>query len=116
MKTAYKTLDGTRGSYGHGDYADYMPNGKRPGKWLPKVEPVLCESGYHVCDSPLDCLAHYGPDLYEVEVRGACEVGDDKQAWEQMRLVRWNPHWTDETLRIFAVDCARHVAHLTENP
>ena len=105
--TLYKTLDGTAGSYGNGDYSDYLPKGKRPGKWLPKVTPELCESGYHYCTDPLYCLSHYGPDLYEVEVRGKVVSGGDKCAAEQMRLVRRVDCWTDENLRLFAVDCAR---------
>jgi hypothetical protein len=105
----YKTLDGTAGSYGHGDYTGYLPRGKRPGKWLPKVEPELCESGYHGCDDVLDCFLHYGTDLYECEWRGATATvaGDDKRAVEQMRLLRKFPGWTEENLRLFAVDCAR---------
>src|SRR5574343_1805475 len=100
--TLYKTLDGTAGAYGHGDYTDYLPKGKRPGKWLPKVKPELCESGYHYCTNPLDCLSHYGPDLYDVEVRGTVVTGADKSAAEQMRLVRRVDCWTEENLRLFA--------------
>ena len=105
--TLYKTLKGTAGAYGHGDYSDYLPNGKHPGKWLPKVTPVLCVSGYHYCTDPLGCLTHYGPDLYEVEVRGEVVTGDDKSAAEQIRLMRRIEGWNDENLRLFAVDCAR---------
>lgn len=66
----YKTMNGTAGAYGHGDYSGYLPRGSRPGKWLPPVKPVLCESGYHSCEDPLGLLVHYGPELYAVEVRG----------------------------------------------
>jgi hypothetical protein len=103
----YKTLNGTAGSYGHGDYTGYLPNGKRPGKWLPKLKPELCESGYHGCDDVLDCLRHYGAHLYECEWRGATVAGDGKRAVEQMRFLRKFHGWTEENLRLFAVDCAR---------
>ena len=106
-----KIMDGVTGSYGHGDYAGYLPRGKRPGKWLPPVEPVLCKSGYHVCRDLREVLEHVGPDLFEVEVRGACEEGDDKACHEQIRLVRRVPEWTETTLRLWAVDCARLAAN-----
>jgi len=112
MTTIYKTLNGTRGAYGHGDYSKYMPHGKRPGKWLPKVTPVLCKSGYHGCRDLGEVLAHFGSELYEVEVRGACVEGDDKAAWEQMRLVRRVAEWNLTTRYLFNIDCARHVQDL----
>ena len=103
----YKTLDGATGAYGHGDYTGYLPHGKRPGKWLPKTKPVLCESGYHGCRDLTEVLDHFGPDLYEIEARGACDSGDDKAAWEQIRLLRRVPEWSEHNLRLFAVDCVR---------
>jgi len=112
--TLYKTLNGTVGSYGHGDYAEYLPHGKRPGKWLPKVHPVLCRSGYHVCRDMSEVLTHAGRDLWEVEVRGACDTGDDKASWEQMRLLRRVDGWNERNLRHFAVDCAESVLHLAQ--
>ena len=113
--TLYKTLNGTVGSYGHGDYAEYLPHGKRPGKWLPKVlHPVLCESGYHVCRDMSEVLTHAGRDLWEVEVRGSCDTGDDKASCEQMRLLRRVDGWNERNLRHFAVDCAESVLHLAQ--
>ena len=101
----YKTMDGTAGAYGHGCWD--LPKGDRPGKWMPKTKPVLCDSGYHYCRDLKDVLAHVGPELYEVEVRGVTIDGDDKAVAEQARLVRRIPEWNDETCRLFAVDCAR---------
>ena len=105
--TLYKTLNGNAGAYGHGDYTDYMPHGKRPGKWLPAMKPVLCESGYHYCRNLSEVIEHMAADLYEVEVRGEDIAGDDKGAAEQMRLLRRIPEWNETTARLFAVDCAR---------
>ena len=76
----YKTMNGTKGAYGFGDYEGYLPKGKRPGKWLPRQDPVLCKSGYHVCRDLGEVIEHIGQDLYEVEVKGACVEGDDKAA------------------------------------
>jgi len=57
-------------------------------------------------------LAHFGPELYEVEVRGACVEGHGKAAWEQMRLVRRVVEWNPTTRYLFNIDCARHVQDL----
>ena len=107
----YKTMDGTTGAYGHGEWD--LPRGKRPGKWMPKVMPVLCESGYHVCRDLNEVITHAGPELYEVEVRGACDAGDDKACYEQARLVRRIPEWDQRTMRLWAIDCARRVVYLS---
>ena len=114
--TTYKTMNGTVGAYGHGDYTDYLPTLKkdgtyRPGKWLPKVQPVLCESGYHGCRNLEEVLEHTARDLYEIEHRGAEDTGNDKAAWEQIRFLRPVLGWNERNLRLFSVDCARSVAH-----
>ena len=105
--TLYKTLNGTKGAYGYGDYAAYLPTEDGPGEWLPPVKPVLCRSGYHVCRTLEEVVIHLGRDLYEPEVRGDSDEGEDKAAWEQIRLLRRVPEWNEQTLRLFAVDCAR---------
>ena len=105
-----KTMDGTAGAYGHGEW--FLPVGKRPGKWMPKVKPVLCESGYHVCRDLSEVLTHAGPELYEVEVRGTCVEGEDKAAWEQARLVWRVAEWNPTTCYLFNIDCARRIQEL----
>lgn len=105
--TLYKTLNGNTGAYGHGDYAAYLPTEDGPGPWLPPVKPVLCRSGYHVCRTLEEVVIHLGRDLYEPEVRGDSDEGEDKGSWEQIRLLRRVPEWNEQTLRLFAVDCAR---------
>jgi hypothetical protein len=41
----------------------------------------LCESGFHACENPLDCLNYYSPNdgcvYHEVEVSGDIEKADD---------------------------------------
>jgi len=116
--TLYKTMDGTTGAYGHGTWSLPVKNDDgtwTPGEWMPPVTPVLCESGYHVCRGLGEVLAHAAPELYEVEVSGEHVDGDDKAAWESARLVRRIETWNETTLRLFAVDCARRVAHLAED-
>ena len=109
---AHKWLRPTlMGAYGHGDYSGYIPGGKRPGKWLPKVtDPVICRRGYHVTDLE-HLLTHWALDatLYEVECRGAVALGADKSAWEQIRLVRVVGQATHPLMVTFACDCAERV-------
>ena len=111
-----KAMDGSAGVYGYGKWS--LPKNGKPGRWMPKRSPVLCKSGYHYCRNVSDLLAHLGPEIYEVEVRGEIVEGDDKAVAEEARLIRrvYEDTWTPESQRLFAVDCARAVAHLTANP
>lgn len=85
-----------------------MPKGKRPGKWMPRVERIeLCESGYHGCEGERQLLEHLGPIICEMEFRGGPILrGDDKMCGHEARIVRVNPHWNERTARLFAADCA----------
>lgn len=119
--TIYKTLTGTSGAYGHGDYADYLPTKSEdgaytPGDWLPPVKPEICSSGYHTCAGVEQLVHHLGESVYEAETRGECVKGDDKQTHESIRLLRKVETWSERTARLFSVDCARRVAHLTGDP
>ena len=119
--TIYKTLTGTSGAYGHGDYADYLPTKSEdgaytPGDWLPPVKPEICSSGYHTCAGVEQLVHHLGESVYKAETRGECVKGDDKQTHESIRLLRKVETWSERTARLFSVDCARRVAHLTGDP
>jgi hypothetical protein len=84
-----------------------------PGQWTEPVKPVLCEAGYHVCS--LDYLFNWKDEcLWEVEVRGEAVHGDDKSAFEQIRLVRQIEAWNPKTLRLYAADVAEDVLELFE--
>jgi hypothetical protein len=93
----------------------FLPKGKRPGKWMPKVEKLeMCKSGYHA--APEDHLTEWcdGPHLYEFEGRGEMLQGCNKVVFEAARLVREIPEWNSKTAVLFACDCAEHVLHLFE--
>src|SRR5574343_1845273 len=111
----YKFLDGTKSSIRDFDYSGYLPKGKRPGKWLPKIKGSLelCENGYHVC-RPNDCIEWLAADCYEVEIRGDFISGDDKVVSIQMRLLRKIKTWNEKSARLFAGDCAERVMHIFE--
>lgn len=114
----YKWLtEDHRGVYGFGDYSDHLPKGKRPGRWLPKIQNVNpCVRGYHVVTLPhlVDHLATERAVLYTVEVRGVMIDDDHKLACEQMRLVARVGAVDARVLRLFACDCAEHVLPIFE--
>jgi hypothetical protein len=116
--TCYKWLTPDhRGVYGHGDYTDHLPHGKRPGKWLPKVaDPETCRRGYHVVTAA-HLREHWGREgsvLYIAEVRGAIATATDKLACEQIRLVERVGVLTRGVLVTFAADCAARVLPIFE--
>jgi len=113
--TLYKilTADGRASHGGTGQW--FLPTKRRPGKWMPLVAPVLCESGYHVVTGPylLDWLDRAGLAVFEAEVRGRVHESPEKSAHESARLIR-RLRWDDATERLFAADCAARVLHLYE--
>jgi len=116
MMTYYKVLGigGTAHYGGTGEW--HLPQGKRPGKWMPRIDnPQPCERGYHVCrrGQLVDWL---GPEIYEVEVRGARINEHDKTVAEQARLIRRLDNWTKRTARLFACDCAERAVSRIGNP
>jgi hypothetical protein len=84
-----------------------------PGEWTEPVKPVLCEAGYHVCTAE-HLLLWRDECLWEVEVKGESVHGNDKSAFEQIRLVRQIEAWNPKVLRIYAADEAEDVLHLFE--
>jgi hypothetical protein len=116
--TYYKWLSPQNaGVYGHGDYTDHLPHGKRPGKWLlPVADPRPCARGYHVVTSThlSEHWGHEGSVLYVAEVRGTVVADTDKLACEQIRLVRRVGTLTRGVLVTFAADCAERVLPIYE--
>jgi hypothetical protein len=97
--TYYKVLkDGQACHGGTFDYSEYLPKGKRPGKWLPAVERVIpCCSGYHACeDKSLVTWLYGGNEIWVVEFRETPLRNYDKVVGAQMRFVRKVEH--DETI------------------
>jgi hypothetical protein len=109
----YKVLN-EDGSARMGTGRWFLPAGKRPGKWMPKVERLIpCQRGYHV--ATLEQLPNWlGPAIFEVEVRGEQVEGVDKRVVAQARLIRRLP-WSTESAVSFAADCAEHVLHIFES-
>jgi hypothetical protein len=112
--TYYKVLAADGCSPAHGGTGKwFLPKGKRVGKWMPAIKPVLCQQGYHFVT--FDQLPRWiGPTLYEVEVRGEVLTAKDKSVAEQARLIKRVDTWNKKTLRLFAADCAEHVLGIYE--
>ena len=110
----YKSL-AENGFCCHGGTGQWsLPNGKKPGAWMPKlVDLNPCHRGYHVLREQ-DLLVFVGPALFEVEVRGEKIICDDKVVVAEARLVRHVPGWTHQNLVIFACDCAERVLSIFE--
>jgi hypothetical protein len=116
--TYYKWLTPeNRGTYGHGDYTDHLPHGRRPGKWLPAItDPETCRRGYHVVTAAhlREHWGRIGSVLYVAEARGEIVTDTDKLACEQIRLVNRVGTLTQDVLVTFAADCAARVLPLFE--
>jgi hypothetical protein len=111
--TYYKVLNHDATSCHGGTVAWHKPKGKRPGKWMPKIEVIEpCLSGYHLCRRE-DLVLWLGPAIYEAEARGEVMETGDKVVAQEARLLRRLDTWNERTARLFACDCAERVLHLT---
>ncbi len=88
----YKVLtsDGYPKNGGHGKYN--LPKNGKPGNWMPKATPIMCNSGYHVVDAAH--VADWLSDdcaVFEAKIRGNVTgslSGDSKIAAEEIQLLR----------------------------
>ena len=110
--TWYKVLS-KDGRACHGGSARwFLPQGKRPGKWMPGIaNPVPCERGYHLVRGP-QVLPWLGETLWTAEGRGEQRDQSDKSCFSQARLLAPVHSWNDTSARLFAADCAEHTLHI----
>ena len=105
------------GSACHGGTGKWrLPEGGRPGKWMPPVDVLPCQSGYHVCraDQIVQWLGGEPHIVWAVEVRGAVVDDGDKVVVSEARLI--HPVLSGVGLLLLASDFAAHVAHLNTDP
>ena len=112
----YKFLTAdNKGEYSKFDYTEYLPDGDKPGKWLPEIETLsICESGYHACKAE-HLLEWINAQLFEVELAGEIVEAENKVVAQNMRILRKVETWNDKTARLFACWCARDVLPLFED-
>ena len=92
----------------------YLPKGKRPGKWMPKIENIQpCERGYHLC-KPEHLILWLDEEIWIAEYKGEMIEQDDKIVVQQARLVSRVETWNERNARLFAADCAEHVLLIWE--
>ena len=111
----YKVLkdDGSCCNGGSGKW--HLPKGKRPGKWMPKIDSELepCANGYHLC-RPQDLIHWLDEAIFEVEFRGDVVEGNDKVVVREARLLCKLDAWNEKSARLFAADCAERVLPIYE--
>ena len=109
----YFKILGDDGKAHIGAGAWHLPQGKRPGKWMPKIVNLrMCSAGYHVVDAEhiIDFL-DYGYHIFECEIRGTVLSESDKYCAQQARLLR-ELQWGEREARLFACDCAERALDL----
>jgi hypothetical protein len=111
----YKVL-GEKGEAFHGGKGVwFLPTGKRPGEWMPKLaDLVACQHGYHLCEGATDLVRWLGPTIWTAEWRGERIRSEDKIVVSQARVLAKCEHWNERTARLFAASCARDVLPIFE--
>lgn len=78
------------------------------GKWYKHIGKLdMCNAGFHCSKRMGEALSYVqGEIVAEVECRGESIIGDDKEVWEEMRIVKcWKWTKTDSVkLAIFAAE------------
>lgn len=108
--------------YGYKKYT--FPKGGKPGGWLQKQTPVLCESGYHVFtwEHFEFWMRQCGDNgcVWVVEARGSEAAPTawyaDKRAFEQIRLIRplkYTEATSDDRIRLFMQNNFKRPTKLT---
>jgi hypothetical protein len=111
----YKILVNGKSCNG-GDSTWFLPKGKRPGKWMPKIEGELklCEHGYHLVKAE-EILEWVKEDcqIFEAEPKGKVTYDGSKGVCRSARLLK-QLNWNDKIARLFACDCAERVLPIFE--
>jgi hypothetical protein len=115
-KTFYKFLT----EDGLGPYSDYrwpLPKNGKPGAWVTARGPLkACANGVHFC-SENAIVMWINTQLYTAEIGSGKKFHDlNKTVARKGRLLRRVETWNERTARLFACDCAEHVAHLASDP
>ena len=107
MKYLYKSLPENR-----------QPNGFKfkVGKWYKhEGELEICKAGFHASKNFIDAFGFVTPYwVAKVAVRGKSIIQNDKECWEEMKIVKW-VKWTRKDSISLAVFAAELVLENYEN-
>jgi hypothetical protein len=80
------------------------------GKWYKvKGKLEMCNNGFHCSEQPLDALGYVqGEVIAIVETKGKSKVQDDKQCWQEMRIIKAHK-WTKKDSVALAIYSAELV-------
>ncbi len=113
----YKVLGkgGVACNGGSGKWHLPLPSENEPGEWMPKIENIIpCQRGYHLCRRE-DLIVWLNAEIYEAEGKGTFIRHDDnKDVFQQARLISKMDNWNERTARLFAADCAYRVLPIFE--
>ncbi|MBT9132469.1 MAG: hypothetical protein DDT33_00987 [Firmicutes bacterium] len=111
----YKVLEKGGVSCNGGNCEWKLPKGEEPGAWMPKIDNIIpCKKGYHLCRTE-DIIFWLDEEIYTAEGRGEFIRHDNnKDVFQQARLIRKIVTWNKKNARFFAADCAEHVLEIFE--
>jgi len=105
----FKVLNADR-TPAHGGTGKWKARG-----WMPTIpDPIPCQRGWHLCREQ-DLVFWLGEAIWEAEPgdviieHGSAATNNSKVVTERARLLHRLP-WDERTARLFAADCAEHVA------
>ena len=87
----YKVMNRDNKSMNGGefDWSDYLPKGKRKGKWTPKVKNLnICNNGYHLTEHWCFWFDSEDNRIFEAEGKQPGDTDYDKTVFESVRLIR----------------------------
>ena len=71
------------------DWSDYMPKGKKKGKWTPGVKNLnICDEGYHLTEHWCFWFDSEDNRIFEAEGKKPGDTDYDKTVFESVRLIR----------------------------
>ena len=84
-------------------------------KWhKQKGEIQICQNGLHASINIIDAMLHVSAEVIaKVEVRGQSDKRDDKQAWQEMRIIEAY-EWTKEDSIALSIYASRQVIGIYE--
>lgn len=106
MSELYFKVLGPNGVCCHGGSGSWLIDGQ----WMPTVHGNLapCVRGYHLCRTT-DLVENLGSVIWIAEGREKSFISPKYLIFQEARVIRPLSSWTDETARLFAIECVERV-------